>query len=293
MDGIADLKSFIYSGVRERLDLSRELEDEEIWELIYKVIAEESENRYLSLQYREVLAREIFASVRKLDILQELIDDDEITEIMINGPDNIFIEKRGRIYKSDKKFQNAEKLEDVIQQIVAGCNRVVNERSPIADARLNDGSRVNVVLKPLALNGSTVTIRRFPETAITMEDYISFGSITEEAASFLKKAVKFGYNIFISGGTGSGKTTLLNILSEYIPGDSRVITIEDSAELQIKGVENLVSLETRNATVEGCDEIGLRDLIRTALRMRPEGIKIKKRNSKRKKKRFSIPNTFL
>ncbi len=272
MDSVADLKAFVYSGVRERLDLSRELEDEEIWELIYRVIAEESENRYLSLQYREALAREIFASVRKLDILQELIEDDEITEIMINGPENIFIEKKGCIYKSDKKFQNAEKLEDVIQQIVAGCNRVVNERSPIADARLSNGSRVNVVLKPLALNGSTVTIRRFPETAITMEDYISFGSITEEAASFLKIAVQCGYNIFISGGTGSGKTTLLNILSGYIPKDSRVITIEDSAELQIKGVENLVSLETRSATGEGSEEISLRDLIRTALRMRPDRI---------------------
>lgn len=272
MEEIADLKAFVYSGVRERLDLSRELEDEEIWELIYRVIAEESENRYLSLQYREMLAREIFASVRKLDILQELIEDEEITEIMINGPENIFIEKQGRIYKSDKKFQNAEKLEDVIQQIVAGCNRVVNERSPIADARLSDGSRVNVVLKPPALNGSTVTIRRFPETAITMEDYISFGSITEEAASFLKKAVRCGYNIFISGGTGSGKTTLLNILSGYIPADSRVITIEDSAELQIKGVDNLVSLETRSTTGEGCEEITLRDLIRAALRMRPDRI---------------------
>lgn len=272
MDANVDLKSYIYSGVRERLDLSKELEDEEIWELIYRVIAEESENRYLSLQQRETLAREIFASVRKLDILQELIDDDEITEIMINGPDDIFVEKKGQICRSDKKFQNAEKLEDVIQQIVAGCNRVVNERSPIADARLSDGSRVNVVLKPLALNGSTVTIRRFPETALTMEDYISFGSITEEAASFLKKAVRCGYNIFISGGTGSGKTTLLNILSSYIPGDSRVITIEDSAELQIKGVENLVRLETRNASREGCDEINIRDLIRTALRMRPDRI---------------------
>lgn len=272
MDTNTDLKLYIYSGVRERLDLSKEIEDEEIWELIYRVIAEESENRYLSLQQRETLAREIFASVRKLDILQELIDDDEITEIMINGPDDIFIEKQGRIYRSDKKFQNAEKLEDVIQQIVAGCNRVVNERSPIADARLSDGSRVNVVLKPLALSGSTVTIRRFPETALSMEDYISFGSITEEAASFLQKAVRCGYNIFISGGTGSGKTTLLNILSGYIPGDSRVITIEDSAELQIKGVENLVRLETRNASMEGCDEISIRDLIRTALRMRPDRI---------------------
>lgn len=293
MDDNMDLKSYIYSGVRERLDLSKELEDEEIWELIYRVIAQERENRYLSLQQRESLAREIFASVRKLDILQELIDDEEITEIMINGPKDIFIEKKGHILKSDKRFQSEEKLEDVIQQIVAGCNRVVNESNPIADARLNDGSRVNVVLNPVALNGSTVTIRRFPKTALTMADYISFGSITEEAAAFLQRAVRSGYNIFISGGTGSGKTTLLNILSEYIPSDSRVITIEDSAELQIKGVDNLVRLETRNATREGCEEINLRDLIRTALRMRPEGIKIKKGKLKRNKKSFSVPNTFL
>lgn len=269
-----ELKNLVYTKVRERLDLSRELEDEEIKDLIYRVIVEECGNRYLSIRHREAIAKYIFDSVRKLDILQELIDDDEITEIMINGPDKIFVEKKGRIYQSEKKFDSAQKLEDVIQQIVAGCNRVVNESSPIADARLSNGSRVNIVLSPLALNGSTVTIRRFPETAITMEDYISFGSISREAANFLKKAVRFGYNIFISGGTGSGKTTLLNILSEYIPVDSRVITIEDSAELQIKGVKNLVRLETRNASREGCAEISIRDLIKTALRMRPDRIVI-------------------
>ncbi len=266
------MKSIIYGRVREGLDLSREMEDEEISELIHKVIAAESENQYISFRQKEEIAKAVFASVRKLDILQELIDDDEITEVMVNGPENIFVEKSGRIQRSEKKFESEEKLEDVIQQIVAGCNRVVNESSPIADARLSNGSRVNIVLKPLALNGPIVTIRRFPETALTMEDYISFGTITEEAAQFLKQAVRCGYNIFISGGTGSGKTTLLNILSNYIPKDNRVITIEDSAELQIKGVENLVRMETRNANREGCEEINIRDLIKTALRMRPDRI---------------------
>ena len=267
-----ELKADIYAEVRERLDLSREMEDGELWDLIYRIIAEKSEEQYMSIRQRETLAGEIFASLRKLDILQELLDDDGITEIMVNGPEDIFIEKRGILQKTDKKFQSAEKLEDVIQQIVASCNRTVNESSPIVDGRISDGSRVNVVLKPPALNGPIVTIRRFPETAITMEDYIAFGSITPEAAVFLQKAVEYGYNIFISGGTGSGKTTLLNILSGYIPSGQRIITIEDSAELQIKGVKNLVRLETRNATREGCEAISIRDLIKTSLRMRPDRI---------------------
>lgn len=267
-----ELKADIYGEVRERLDLSREMEDGELWDLIYRIIAEKSEEQYMSIRQRETLAGEIFASLRKLDILQELLDDDEITEIMVNGPEDIYIEKRGILQKTNKKFQSAEKLEDVIQQIVASCNRTVNESSPIVDGRISDGSRVNAVLKPTALNGPIVTIRRFPETAITMEDYIAFGSITPEAAVFLQKAVEYGYNIFISGGTGSGKTTLLNILSGYIPSGQRIITIEDSAELQIKGVKNLVRLETRNATREGCEAICIRDLIKTSLRMRPDRI---------------------
>ena len=267
-----ELKEEIYDSVRENLDLSREMEDEEIRELIFRVIAENTGELYLSLYEKETLAKEIFASVRKLDILQELVDDDGITEIMINGPEDIFIEKKGVLMKADKQFVSAEKLEDVIQQIVASCNRVVNDSTPIADARLVNGSRVSIVLKPPALNGPIVTIRRFPDIAITMEDYIRFGAISREAAEFLQKAVTFGYNIFISGGTGAGKTTLLNILSGFIPKDSRVITIEDSAELQIKGVENLVRMETRNATREGCEEISIRDLIKTALRMRPDRI---------------------
>ncbi len=267
-----EIKTEICEQVRANLDLSREMENEEIKELIYRVIAEYAEHQYLSLAQKETLAREVFSSVRELDILQELVDDDSITEIMINGPKEIFVERKGRIHKTDRQFATDEKLEDVIQQIVASCNRVVNESTPIVDARLSNGSRVNIVLKPPAINGPVVTIRRFPENAITMEDYISFGSISREAAVFLQKAVEFGYNIFISGGTGSGKTTLLNILSNSIPKDSRVITIEDSAELQISGVKNLVKMETRNGNREGCKEINIGDLIKTALRMRPDRI---------------------
>lgn len=267
-----EIKEEICEEVRVNLDLSREMENEEVKELIYRVVAKYAEAHYLSLAQKETLGKEIFASVRELDILQELVDDDTITEIMVNGPKEIFVEKKGHIYKADKQFVSEEKLEDVIQQIVASCNRVVNERMPIVDARLSNGSRVNIVLKPPAINGPIVTIRRFPENAITMEDYIAFGSITREAAEFLQKAVAYGYNIFISGGTGSGKTTLLNILSNSIPQSSRVITIEDSAELQIKGVENLVSMETRNGNSEGCEEISIKDLIKTALRMRPDRI---------------------
>jgi len=267
-----EIKEEICEEVRANLDLSREMENEEVKELIYRVVAEYTGSQYLSLAQKETLGKEIFASVRELDILQELVDDDAITEIMVNGPKEIFVEKKGHIYKTDKQFVSEEKLEDVIQQIVASCNRVVNECMPIVDARLSNGSRVNIVLKPPAINGPIVTIRRFPENAITMEDYIAFGSITREAAEFLQKAVAYGYNIFISGGTGSGKTTLLNILSNSIPQSSRVITIEDSAELQVKGVENLVSMETRNGNREGCEEISIKDLIKTALRMRPDRI---------------------
>ena len=267
-----EIRGEIYERVRENIDLSREMEEEEIKELIYRIVGEYAGQKYLSFKQKEELAKEIFASVRKLDILQELIDDDRITEIMINGHKQIYIEEQGVLKKTDKQFISQEKLEDVIQQIVAACNRVVNESTPIADARLSNGSRVNIVLKPPAINGPVVTIRRFPETAFTMEDYIAFGTISREAAVFLEKAVAMGYNIFISGGTGSGKTTLLNILSNFIPPNSRVITIEDSAELQIQGVENLVRMETRNATREGCDEISIRDLIKTALRMRPDRI---------------------
>lgn len=210
-------------------------------------------------------------------MLQELIEDSQVTEIMINGLEGIFVERAGRLFPWPFGFESAEKLQDVIQQIVAGCNRVVNETSPIVDARLENGSRVNVVLGPIALNGPVVTIRRFPEEPIGMDELLAMGSVSEEACGFLEKLVRARYNIFISGGTGSGKTTFLNALAGFIPSDERLITIEDSAELQIRGIPNLVRMETRNANVEGCRPITIRDLIKTSLRMRPEGIRIKKR----------------
>ena len=214
----------------------------------------------------------VFNSMRGLDVLQPLVDDPSITEIMINGPHNVFIEKNGRLFKTDVDFVTNEKLENVIVNIVSKVNRTVNEANPIVDARLLDGSRVNVVLPPIALCGPTVTIRKFPEDPMTMQKLIGFGSLTEEVAELLERMVRAKFNIFISGGTGSGKTTFLNALSNYIPKDERVITIEDSAELQIEGVENLVSLETRNANMEGKGEVTIRDLIRSSLRMRPERI---------------------
>lgn len=210
--------------------------------------------------------------MRKLDILQELIDDADISEIMINGKDSIFVERSGQIEKLEIKFDSEEKLKSIIQQIVAKCNRVVNESSPIVDARLSNGSRVNVVLDPVALNGPIMTIRKFPDDPLTIKQLIKIGSLTEETANFLRNAVKAGYNILVSGGTGSGKTTFLNALSSFIPGDERIITIEDSAELQIQGIDNLVRLETKNANVEGKNAITIRDLIKSSLRMRPNRI---------------------
>lgn len=265
------LKKKIKTQLLERLDYSREITDQEIGEEIDGLLMGEDFFRCLPLEIRKKLRQEIFYSVRKLDLLQELIDDNTVTEIMINGTDSIFVEKQGRIMKWEDNFEE-EKLADVIQQIVAGCNRVVNEASPIVDARLDNGSRVNIVMKPVALNGPVVTIRRFPDKPIQMEDLIRFGSITVDAADFLKKLVCAGYNIFISGGTGSGKTTFLNALSNYVPKDERIITIEDSAELQIRNIPNIVRMETRNSNVEGCEPISIRDLIKTALRMRPDRI---------------------
>ena len=256
----------------DHIDYSTESSDEEILAMIDEMLTRESKAMPLALKEREQMRRELFHAIRKLDVLQELIDDPEITEIMINGPDHIFIEQAGRLHRSSLRFESREKLQNVIQQIVAECNRVVNEASPIVDARLKNGARVNVVLNPVALNGPIVTIRRFPEYPITMEDLVSFGSVSEEVCGWLEKLVKAKYNIFISGGTGSGKTTFLNALSAYIPEEERIITIEDNAELQIKSISNLVSMETRNANVEGCREITIRDLIRTSLRMRPDRI---------------------
>lgn len=260
----------LYERVMERIDLTREMEDEELSEIIYSVLQEFSEEEYLPLKEQIRLSRRLFHSFRKLDVLQELVEDDSITEIMINGKDHIFVEREGRLIRSDKTFLSQEKLEDVIQQIVSGTNRYVNELSPIVDARLEDGSRVNVVLKPVALNGPIMTIRKFPKEKVTMKQLIEWQSVTEEVVEFLKMLVKAKYNIFVSGGTGSGKTTFLNALSDYIPKDERIITIEDNAELQIKGVPNLVRLEARNANLEGEGAVTIRDLIKSALRMRPE-----------------------
>ncbi len=258
--------------VSERLDLTRYVDDDEIREVIAAIVTEESRQQYLSLTEKREIMEGVFNSMRGLDVLQPLVDDPSITEIMINGPDHVFVEQAGRLYRKDVSFETNEKLENVILNIVSKVNRTVNEANPIVDARLLDGSRVNVVLPPIALDGPTVTIRKFPEDPMTVQKLIAYGSITPEVAELLERMVKAKYNIFISGGTGSGKTTFLNALSNFIPKDERVITIEDSAELQIKGVANLVRLETRNANMEGKGEVTIRDLIRSSLRMRPERI---------------------
>jgi pilus assembly protein CpaF len=272
MGSTEERRKILKEKLQESIDYSRESSDEEIWELIDEMLVREGRENPLSLPERGRLRRELFHAVRKLDVLQELVDDPQITEIMINGPDKIFIERSGRLTESGLHFESAEKLQNVIQQIVSDCNRVVNEASPIVDARLENGARVNVVLNPVALNGPIVTIRRFPDKPITMEDLVSFGSVTEEVCGWLSRLVRAKYNIFISGGTGSGKTTFLNALSNYIPAEERIITIEDSAELQIRNISNIVRMETRNANVEGCREITIRDLIKTSLRMRPTRI---------------------
>lgn len=255
-----------------KIDLSCQMSEEEVRERIDEQIKQESKKRCLEVAERERLRKEIFHSIRQLGILQELIENPEITEIMVNGTEGIFIERNGKLYKLDISFDSGEKLRHVIWQITADCNRVVNEASPIVDARLLDGARVNVVLDPVAINGPILTIRRFPREPVTMERLLQLGALTEECRDMLKKSVEDGVNILVSGGTGSGKTTLLNVLSGFIPEAERVITIEDSAELQIRNIPNLVRLETRNANVEGCLEITIRDLIKASLRMRPDRI---------------------
>ena len=268
-----ELKKELQTELIGKIDYSKDTTDEELYELIDTMIISDIRVRKLGVTDRERLRTKLFHALRKLDILQELVDDPTVTEIMINGTESIFIEKGGRIELCDQRFTSEKKLEDVIQQIVGTVNRVANERVPIADARLpEDGSRVNVVLKPTALNGPVVTIRRFPKHPITMRDLIAFGSIGKETADFLKQLVKAGYNIFVSGGTGSGKTTFLNALSEFIPESERVITIEDNAELQLRHIPNLVRMEAREANMEGVGAITIRELIRTALRMRPDRI---------------------
>lgn len=255
-----------------RMDLSKHLSEKEVKELIDEQVMVESKKQYLDMAVRERLRKDIFHAVRQLGILQELIEDQEITEIMVNGTSGIFVEKHGRLEKLEIRFDSEEKLKHVIRQITSECNRVVNESSPIVDARLQDGARVNVVLNPVAINGPILTIRRFPQNPITIEQLVAMGSVTEECRDWLKEQVEAGCNILVSGGTGSGKTTFLNVLSQFIPKGERVITIEDSAELQLSGIANLVSLETRNANVEGCTEITIRDLIKASLRMRPDRI---------------------
>lgn len=262
----------VHRSVQKRLDLSRELTDDEVLLLIDEEILALNARKYLHLEEKLRMRRELFHAMRKLDLLQELVEDSDITEIMVNGPNAIFVEKRGRLFRWDKQFSSQQKLEDLVQRIVSFSNRSVSKSRPIADARLEDGSRVNVVLDPVAVQGPVLTIRRFPEKPIGFAQLLEWESITEEAAFFLKDAVTAGYNIFVSGGTGSGKTTFLNALSEFIPKGERIITIEDNAELQLKSVENLVTLEARSANLEGEYEITIRDLIRTALRMRPSRV---------------------
>lgn len=268
MDDINKLRE----KVMEKIDVSTEISDDKVKEIVDEVILEYGNEKGLSVREKYRLQKEIYDSIRGLDILEELLEDKNITEIMINGPNNIFIEKDGRIEKYNNRFSSKEKLVDIIQQIVSGVNRRVNESSPIVDSRLSDGSRVNVVLNPVAINGPVVTIRKFPEYSITMKKLIEIGSISLNVADFLKLLVNAKYNIFISGGTGSGKTTFLNVLSNYIPGDERIITIEDSAELQIQSVDNLVRMEVRQANDEGENGIDIRALIKSSLRMRPDRI---------------------
>ncbi len=264
---VAELKQY----VSENLPLST-ISDEDLEEQIESIVQNRIGGHYCSIEQRVSIVRQVYSSIRGFGLLDSIISDDTITEVMINGPDNVFIEQSGRLFKMDKKFESQKRLEDVIQRIVGLAGREVNQANPICDTRLPDGSRVNVVLPPIALCGPTLTIRKFSKEPMTIEKLIKYGSITQDIADNLELLVKAKYNIFISGGTGSGKTTFLNALSNYIPHDERVITIEDSAELQIVGVDNLVSLETRNANTSGSGEITIRDLIKSSLRMRPERI---------------------
>ena len=270
----AAVRDDLQASIMNRIDFSREVPDKEVLDLIDERLTVDAPGDLIlfTLEEKKRLRQELFHSIRRLDVLQDLLEDASVTEIMVNGPDSIFIEKGGELFPYPGSFSSAEKLEDVIQQIVGASNRVVNTASPIVDCRLRNGDRVNVVLAPVAVNGPILTIRRFPEKPITMGDLLRFGSLSEETAGFLGRCVRAGLNIFISGGTGSGKTTFLNVLSDSIDPRERVITIEDNAELQIRHVPNLVQMEARNANVEGCVPISIRDLIKASLRMRPDRI---------------------
>lgn len=268
---MASLRRRLQQKLMEEIESRKSVSDEELWELIDRAVLEAGQAEYIPLKEKKDLRIRLFDSFRRLGILQELIDDRQVTEIMVNGHEKVFIERGGRTMLWEKSFDSREQLEDMIQQIVGRVNRMVNVSNPVVDARLEDGSRVHVVLPPIALDGPAVTIRKFPEP-ITMEKLIGYGSITEEAAGFLRILVQSGYNIFISGGTNSGKSTFLNALSAFIPQEERVITIEDSAELKIQQVDNLVRMEARNANSEGEGQVTIRDLIRAALRMNPSRI---------------------
>lgn len=264
---VADLKKY----VTEKFPLN-ELSDDELEERIEQLVLQKLREEYCPIHQKVLIAKQIYSSIRGFGLLDAIISDDSITEVMINGPDNIFIEKDGALSKLDNHFESQRRLEDIIQRIVGLSGREVNQANPIVDTRLPDGSRVNVVLSPVALCGPVMTIRKFSKAPMTIEKLIQYGSLTEEVAKKLELLVRAKYNIFVCGGTGSGKTTFLNALSDYIPKDERVITIEDSAELQLNGIENLVSLETRNSNSSGAGQVTIRDLIKTSLRMRPERI---------------------
>ena len=267
-----ELYKQIRHNVYQNLDIARNITDDELYSVIDSCIYDASRQKIISIRQKEELRNRIYNSIKKLDILQELLENPDITEIMVNGKDNIFYEKSGYIEKWNKHFDSEQKLADIAQRIAAMSNRMVNEACPIIDTRLEDGSRVNIVLPPVAMDGPVITIRKFYDKPLTIDRLIELGSITEEVAHFLEKLVKSRYNIFISGGTGSGKTTFLNVLSDYIPDDERVITIEDSAELQLHNIKNLVRLEARMANSEGNNAVAIRDLIKSSLRMRPDRI---------------------
>lgn len=266
------IKQRICERVLQQVPTGVDVDEQYLTDVIDQVITEMGQEQYMRFRDRRKMRREIFNSMRKLDVLQELIEDEDVTEIMINGPRHIFVEKEGSLYETGLTFDSEERLSDIAQQIASEGNRIVNESTPILDVRLEDGSRVNIVMPPIALEGPVITIRKFPKDPLTMEKLVAMGAVTPEADRFLKALVEARYNIFISGGTGAGKTTFLNILSNYIPVSERIITIEDSAELQIQNVENIVRMEARNANVEGKNQVTIRDLIRSALRMRPDRI---------------------
>lgn len=267
-----DKRAQVRERVLEEVPPGVQISDENLQALIDQMVSETFSGEYIRLEEKRKLQHEVFNSIRRMDVLQDVLEDDSITEIMVNGPHHIFVEQKGRLFETGLSFEHQARLEDIVQQIASSGNRIVNESNPILDVRLADGSRVNIVVPPIAIEGPVITIRKFPKEAMTMEKLLSLGALTEEAKDFLEKLVMAKYNIFISGGTGAGKTTFLNVLSNFIPKGERVITIEDSAELQIQNIDNLVRLEARNRNVEGKNEVTIRALVKSALRMRPDRI---------------------